>query len=78
MSPWLLVGGLALLIVLILLEGKRQERRHGKASGMGGALMRAGVLELQSVLEPDKKVEIVLEEREEREQDGASELPPLP
>lgn len=80
MSPWLL-GLVALLVLGIVLEGRRQERRYGKPSGQGGALMRAGVLGLQQMLEPDKKVQIVLEQREQVEDDDAGDrggpLPPL-
>lgn len=58
---WLLLGCLV-LIVLVILEGKRQERIYGR-SGRSG-LAHAGLLELQRHLEPEKKVEIVLEKRE--------------
>lgn len=59
---WLLLGCLV-LIVLVILEGKRQERIYGR-SGRSGGLARTGLLELQRHLEPEKKVEIVLEKRE--------------
>ena len=50
-----------IVIVLIVLEGKRQQRKYGKGSGTGANLSRAGLMELQSLLEPEKKVEILRE-----------------
>jgi hypothetical protein len=58
---WILLGALV-LVVLIILEGKRQERIYGRPGR--GSLVRTGLLELQRHLEPEKKVEIVLERRE--------------
>lgn len=49
-------------MILIILEGKRQERRYGRSAG--GSMMRTGVLELQRHLQPERKVEILLEKRE--------------
>lgn len=57
---------LPIVILLIVLEGKRQERKYGKGSGTGANLSRAGLMELQNLLEPEKKVEILREmERKE-------------
>lgn len=56
----------AALVLWIVLEGKRQERVHGKSRRRG--LMRSGLLELQKQLEPERKVEILIEERERPEQ----------
>ena len=50
-----------LLVVFIMLEGRRQERKYGKGKGTGANLSRAGLLELQSLLEPERKVEILRE-----------------
>lgn len=63
----LIVG---LIVVLILLEGKRQERKYGKVRG--GSLLGAGMLELQRILEPERKVEILQEEAapDERPESG--------
>jgi hypothetical protein len=58
---WILLGAV-ILVVLVLLEGKRQERIYGRSGR--GSLVRTGLLELQRHLEPEKKVEIVLEKRE--------------
>lgn len=58
--------GIPLLLVVIILEGRRQEKKYGKGSGTGANLSRAGLMELQNLLEPERKVEIVRElERKE-------------
>jgi len=79
MTPrgWLLVG-IALVIVLVFLEGKRQERIYGKSQRRG--LMRTGLLELQRQLEPERKVEVLLEERADTQADesAAPPMPPIP
>jgi hypothetical protein len=74
MSPqgWLLVG-LVVAVVLIVLEGKRQERIYGKSQRRG--LMRTGLLELQKQLEPERKIEILLDERDDSEADDAAAPP---
>lgn len=71
---WLLLG-VALLVALILLEGKRQERKYGRSQRRG--LMRTGLLELQQFLEPERKVELLIEEKKDVEQSAAGE-PPSP
>ena len=58
---WVLLGA-ALLVLFVILEGKRQEKKYGRARG--GNLMRAGLLDFQRHLEPERKVEILLERRE--------------
>ncbi|HLN58499.1 MAG TPA: hypothetical protein VK416_08045 [Thermoanaerobaculia bacterium] len=58
---WIFLG-ILVLVVLILLEGKRQERKYGRSGR--GSLVGTGLLELQRHLEPERKVEIVLEKRE--------------
>ncbi len=60
---WLLLG-IVLLVLLVVLEGKRQERKYGRSGGRGGSLMRTGLLEFQRHLEPERKVEILVEKRE--------------
>lgn len=79
MTPlgWFVVIGVPLLLVVLLLEGRRQERKYGKA-GSGTRLMRAGVLELQSLLEPDRKVEILKLEEQDQEQAHPAGDPPDP
>lgn len=71
---WLLLG-IVVLVVWIVLEGKRQERRYGKSQRRG--LMRTGLLELQRQLEPERKIEILLDERDDTESDEAA-APPEP
>ncbi len=75
MSPqgWLLAG-LAVVVLLVILEGKRQERIHGKSRRRG--LMRTGLLELQKQLEPERKIEILLDERDDTEADESAAPPP--
>lgn len=58
---WLLVA-VAALVLFVILEGKRQERKYGRSGR--GTLMRTGLLELQRHLQPERKVEIFLEKRE--------------
>jgi hypothetical protein len=55
-----------LVVFLVVLEGRRQRKKYGKGSGTGANLSRAGLMELQSLLEPERKVEILREmERKE-------------
>jgi hypothetical protein len=71
-----LVGLFVLLPLLVILEGKRQEKTYGKPTGRGG-MTRVGLLELQRHLQPDRKVEVMLqEERREESEDDAGERPP--
>lgn len=58
---WIVLG-VVILVAFVILEGKRQERIYGRPGR--GSLVRTGLLELQRHLEPEKKVEIVLEKRE--------------
>jgi steroid delta-isomerase-like uncharacterized protein len=62
---WFLVGSV-FLVLFVILEGKRQERKYGRSGGKGGSLMRTGLLEFQRHLEPEKKVEIFVDKRETR------------
>jgi hypothetical protein len=62
---WVLLGALC-LGVLVALEGRRQSR-HVERRGQRPSLIGVGALELQKLLQPDRKVEIVLQET--REQD---------
>jgi hypothetical protein len=73
----IVLGAVVLLILLVLLEGKRQERKYGRGSGKGASLAQAGLLELQRHLEPERKVEILRQERSETEE-GTSSDPPVP
>lgn len=58
---WFLLVGVPLLLLLIILEGRRQEKKYGKGSGRGGSLVGAGLTEVQSLLEPERKVEALRE-----------------
>ena len=71
---WLLLG-IVVFVVLVFLEGKRQERIYGKSQRLG--LMRTGLLELQKQLEPERKIEILLDERDDTEADESA-APPRP
>ena len=71
---WLLLG-IVVFVVLVFLEGKRQERIYGKSQRRG--LMRTGLLELQNQLEPERKIEILLDERDDTEADESA-APPRP
>jgi hypothetical protein len=57
---WILIIS-AVLVVFVLLEAKRQEKKYGPVSGKGD-LMRTGLLELHRHLQADRKVEIMLDE----------------
>src|SRR5205085_8339099 len=63
----------------LVLEGRRQRRREAERRSNGNAtkLARAGLLELQSVLEPDRKIEVFREEKTDAEEDDAGS-PPSP
>lgn len=74
MSTWGLViaGAVAVLLVVgIVLEGRRQARIYGRGSGRSA--MAAGMLDLQRHLEPERRVEALLEAREEVVADDAGE-----
>lgn len=62
MSGIVLLVIVAVVVLLIVLEGKRQEKKYGKPKG--GNLVGVGLLELQRILEPERKVEILREEQE--------------
>lgn len=74
MSPgiWFTVL-VAVVVAAIVLEGRRQERVHGKSRRRG--LMRTGLLELQKQLEPERKIEILLDERDDEVESRAAEPP---
>lgn len=82
-GAWIVLG-VIVLVVLIVLEGKRQEKIYGPTRGAN--LMAAGFLELQRHLDPSRKVEVLRKEQEEVEQDeagdgataGASAVPSAP
>ena len=63
------------LVVWIVLEGRRQERLYGRSRRRG--LMRTGLLELQKQLEPERRIEILLDERDDTVESEAA-APPDP
>src|SRR5262245_49930020 len=72
-----LIGGVAaacLLLLGLVLRHRREAGSHRTSSGRGSAaaLLRAGMLESQSLLEPERKVEI-LKLDEKRDLDAAIE-----
>jgi hypothetical protein len=66
---WYLVG-LVIFVAVILLEAWRQRRKSRcaglKSQGRPG-LIAAGMLELQALLQPDRKVEQMVEETRDKE-----------
>ena len=73
-----LVVGVPLLVLFVVLEGKRQERIYGKPSARPN-LAGAGLLELQKHLQADRRVETLVEqvkdEAGETREDGSGEGP---
>ena len=73
-----LVVGIPLLVLLVVLEGKRQARIYGKPSARPN-LAGAGLLELQKHLQADRRVETLFEqvkgEAGETREDGSGEGP---
>lgn len=73
-----LLVGIPLLVLLVVLEGKRQERIYGKASARPN-LAGVGLLELQKHLQADRRVETLVEqvrdEAGETREDGSGDAP---
>ena len=73
-----LVVGVPLLVLLVVLEGKRQERINSRSSARPN-LAGAGLLELQKHLQADRRVETLFEqvkgEAGETREDGSGEGP---
>jgi hypothetical protein len=69
------LAGVALLVLLILLEGWRQRRRYGRGSGKGASLAQAGMLDLQRHLEPQRKVEIFRKESSKTDRSESADPP---
>mgnify|MGYP001036821572 FL=1 len=71
-----LVVGVPLLVLLVVLEGKRQGRIYGKPSARPN-LAGAGLLELQKHLQADRRVDTLVEqvrdEAGETREDGSGE-----
>lgn len=71
-----LLVGVPLLVLLVVLEGKRQARVYGKPSARPN-LAGVGMLELQKHLQADRRVDTLVEqvkdEAGETREDGAGE-----
>jgi len=72
---WVLIG-MALLVAGLVFESARQRRKMKRLGQdpdrIGGRAIGAGILELQGMLQPDRKVEILAMQAKEKE--GSSEL----
>ena len=62
----ILLGATVLFVAWVLIEGKRQERVYGKR-GRGSSLIGVGMLELQQLLQPDRKIEILQQQQKHEE-----------
>jgi hypothetical protein len=60
----ILLIGLPILLFLGILSMRRDSKRGG-SRGTAARVMRAGLLETQGLLEPEKKVEILKQEKHE-------------
>ncbi len=74
MTPlgWLIISITVLVPTLVLLESRRQRKRYGRSTGSPG-LLGAGMLELQKHLQPDRKVEVLQQEKDEAEEDESGD-----
>lgn len=72
-GPVLLLAA-AILVLAVVLEGRRQARRYGRPSGRPN-LAGVGMLELQRQLQPDRAVE-VLSAQQKKEEAGEVEGDP--
>ena len=57
--PVLVLVGLVAIVALIVLESRRQVKKYGRGRGTGTDLARAGLMEIQNLLEPERKVEVL-------------------
>ena len=73
-----LLVGVPLLVLLVVLEGRRQARRYGRPSARPN-LAGVGMLELQRHLQADRRVETLVEQAKgeagETREDGSGEGP---
>ncbi len=80
MTPfgWALVVGAAVIVLVVLLEGRRQARIYGRPSARPN-LAGVGLLELQKHLQADRRVEALVEQAKgeagETRADGSGEEP---
>ena len=66
-----LLVGVPLLVLLVVLEGKRQARTYGKPSARPN-LAGVGMLELQKHLQADRRVETLVTQA--KDEDGETRL----
>lgn len=64
MAAWILLPAVVVLVSLGIL-GIRRDVRKNAARGTASRVMRAGFLEMQGMLEPEKKVEILKQEKKD-------------
>ncbi len=61
---WIVVVTAAVLLVVLAI---REREKGVRGRGQGAAILRAGLMETQNLLEPDRKIEVVREaERREK------------
>lgn len=77
---WYLLVVLGAVVLFVVLEGARQQRvmSRTKDQGTGSRSIRAGLLGLAEVLEPERKVEMLKEERQEHVLPALPGDPPEP
>ena len=63
-AGWILLVAVPVLCFLGILAMQREKQRT-KGRGTAERMMRAGLLEAQGLLEPEKKVEILKQERKD-------------
>jgi len=71
------IGG-GLLLVVMLTRKKRRPGPRAPGRGSAAGMARAGMLEMQSFLQPDRKIEILAEGEFEDQQETPSADPPEP
>ncbi len=67
-----LVAFAAIVVLLVLAEAWRQRRKYGRPSGRPN-LVGGGLLEVQRLLQPDRKVEMLAAEAQKREVQDAEQ-----
>jgi len=57
--PLVVILGMVAIVLLIMLESRRQVKKYGRGRGSATNIARAGLMEIQNLLEPDRKVEVL-------------------
>jgi len=70
-AGWFFITLVIVVPILVILEARRERKKHGRGTGTGP--VGAGLMELQRHLEPEKKIEMFLEKRDELEHDDTGE-----